>query len=67
MFIPAVVFALACAAYAIEQRPLRVPIASYPDLYEASILQLQEGLQKQTFTSVDLVKVDSISTLPLIL
>lgn len=30
--------------------------ASFPDLYEASIAELQEGLQKRQFTSVDLVK-----------
>lgn len=28
-----------------------------PDLYEASIEELQEGLEKGRFTSVDLVKV----------
>ncbi|QRW09892.1 amidase [Ceratobasidium sp. AG-Ba] len=28
----------------------------YPDLYEASILELQSGLDKKLFTSVDLVK-----------
>jgi hypothetical protein len=30
---------------------------NYPDLYEASILELQTGLEKSQFTSVDLVKV----------
>ncbi|KAG9088378.1 hypothetical protein FS749_002217 [Ceratobasidium sp. UAMH 11750] len=30
--------------------------AKYPDLYEASILELQAGLEKNQFTSVDLVK-----------
>ncbi|TDL27717.1 amidase signature enzyme [Rickenella mellea] len=30
--------------------------ANLPDLYEASILDLQEGLQNQVFTSVELVK-----------
>lgn len=29
----------------------------YPDLYEASVLELQAGLDKGLFTSVDLVKV----------
>ncbi|KAG9094221.1 hypothetical protein FRC06_011029 [Ceratobasidium sp. 370] len=29
---------------------------AYPDLYEASILELQAGLEKKQFTSVDLVK-----------
>lgn len=28
-----------------------------PDLYEASIAKLQEGMKKGHFTSVDLVKV----------
>ncbi|KAG9103351.1 hypothetical protein FRC06_011350 [Ceratobasidium sp. 370] len=32
------------------------PKAKYPDLYEASILQLQRGLERKQFTSVDLVK-----------
>lgn len=31
--------------------------AALPDLYEASVTELQEGLQKRLFTSVDLVKV----------
>lgn len=31
----------------------------FPDLYEASILELQEGLDAGHFSSVDLVKVDS--------
>jgi amidase len=30
----------------------------FPDLYEASISELQEGLELGQFTSVDLVKVD---------
>lgn len=30
-----------------------------PDLYEASISELQEGLEKGLFTSVDLVKVST--------
>lgn len=29
---------------------------AYPDLYEATIEELQEGLKKRRFTSVDLVK-----------
>jgi hypothetical protein len=29
----------------------------YPDLYEASINELQDGLTERHFTSVDLVKV----------
>ena len=40
----------------------QVPLAStrltpFPDLYEASILELQSGLEQGHFTSVDLVKV----------
>lgn len=31
--------------------------AALPDLYEASVLELQAGLQAGQFTSVDLVKV----------
>lgn len=34
--------------------------AKYPDLYEASIVELQSGLEKNQFTSVDLVKVRSL-------
>ena len=30
---------------------------TFPDLYEASIAELQDGLEKGHFTSVDLVKV----------
>lgn len=33
--------------------------AELPDLYEASIAELQDGLQKGHFTSVDLVKVST--------
>ena len=29
----------------------------FPDLYEASVLELQAGLDDNSFTSVDLVKV----------
>ncbi|KAG8706542.1 hypothetical protein FRC09_002355 [Ceratobasidium sp. 395] len=32
------------------------PLTEYPDLYEASILELQDGLEKNQFTSVDLVR-----------
>ncbi|KAG8705122.1 hypothetical protein FRC09_003128, partial [Ceratobasidium sp. 395] len=34
----------------------RAATHDYPDLYEASILELQAGLEKSRFTSVDLVK-----------
>lgn len=33
----------------------------FPDLYEASVLELQAGLHAGTFSSVDLVKVLSFS------
>ena len=32
---------------------------TFPDLYEASVEELQEGLDAGIFTSVDLVKVSS--------
>ncbi|KIJ35770.1 hypothetical protein M422DRAFT_180252 [Sphaerobolus stellatus SS14] len=32
------------------------PAVTFPDLYEASVVELQAGLQKRQFTSVDLVK-----------
>ena len=40
-------------AYAISE----TSNATLPDLYEASIAELQDGLQKGLFTSVDLVMV----------
>lgn len=36
---------------------------TFPDLYEASVAELQAGLDAGTFTSVDLVKVSSKTTL----
>jgi hypothetical protein len=38
---------------------IRVPVSDYPGLYEASIQELQSGLDNKTYTSVDLVKVSS--------
>ena len=38
---------------------LRATAPTYPDLYEASIQELQSGLDKNWFTSVDLVKASS--------
>ena len=32
----------------------------FPDLYEASLAELQDGLEKEQFTSVDLIKVDRL-------
>jgi len=37
--------------------PFPAPPKNLPDLYEASIAELQAGLIKGEFTSVDLVKV----------
>ncbi|KAI0672166.1 amidase signature enzyme [Trametes maxima] len=52
------ILALAWAGYGFKQEVACTPAAasSFPDLYEASIVELQEGLQKGLFTSVDLVK-----------
>ncbi|KAI0357728.1 amidase signature enzyme [Trametes cingulata] len=54
------VFALVWAGYGFTQESVRTPAPAahspFPDLYEASIAELQEGLQKGLFTSVDLVK-----------
>ena len=36
--------------------------AAFPDLYEASIADLQAGLEQEHFTSVDLVTVSCAST-----
>ena len=35
-------------------------ISTFPDLYEASIAELQSGLESGLFTSVDLVKVSIV-------
>ena len=35
-------------------------ISTFPDLYEASIAELQSGLESGLFTSVDLVKVSVV-------
>lgn len=32
----------------------------FPDLYEASVVELQDGLERGAFTSVDLVKVCAV-------
>lgn len=51
--------ALVCTSYGFKQEVLHIPNATppFPDLYEASIAELQDGLQRELFTSVDLVKV----------
>jgi amidase len=45
-----------CFSIASPFRAARPP--TLPDLYEASVLELQAGLDTRQFTSVDLVKVD---------
>ena len=51
--------ALIWAAYG-AQESMAATSVTFPDLYEASISELQEGLEKGDFTSVDLVKVRSL-------
>ncbi len=55
------ILALVWAGYGFKQESERVTAgataAAFPDLYEASIAELQTGLEKGQFTSVDLVKV----------
>lgn len=54
----ALFLAFAWAGMGFRQESTRAPAPSqFPDLYEASITELQDGLQKGLFTSVDLVKV----------
>lgn len=53
------------AAWICQANPLPGTVAAsappvkitFPDLYEASIAELQDGLEKGHFTSVDLIKV----------
>ncbi|KAI0767645.1 amidase signature enzyme [Fomes fomentarius] len=55
----ALLAALAWTAYgfqATESVTASADAAAFPDLYEASIAELQDGLEKGHFTSVDLVK-----------
>lgn len=35
---------------------------AFPDLYEAGIVELQQGLEQGQFTSVDLIKVCPMPT-----
>lgn len=55
----ALILALVYTSHGLKQEVLRLPNAAppFPDLYEASVAELQDGLQKGLFTSVDLVKV----------
>jgi hypothetical protein len=53
------------SAYSRIITPMRLIFAShdcagFPDLYEASITQLQLGLTEGNFTSVELVKVSTV-------
>ncbi|THH27687.1 hypothetical protein EUX98_g6506 [Antrodiella citrinella] len=48
-------FALICQAEA-QDEILVAQTVAFPDLYEASIAELQDGLQNRHFSSVDLVK-----------
>ena len=59
----ALFLAFAWAGFGFNQEAARAPAAAatqFPDLYEASIAELQDGLQKGLFTSVDLVKVGTV-------
>ena len=56
------ILALVWAGYGFKQETARTPgpaaeAVTFPDLYEASIAELQAGLDGGQFTSVDLVKV----------
>jgi amidase len=45
----------------------RSPSPKFPDLYEATIAELQDGMVRGDFSSVDLVKVSLATLLPLVL
>ena len=51
--------AFACGSAGDEQSNKSSSV-TFPDLYEASIAELQAGLEKGHFTSVDLVKVSDL-------
>jgi hypothetical protein len=53
---------LVCLAVSLLVSALATPTppTKLPDLYEASLAELQEGLDAGHFTSVDLIKVGSI-------
>ncbi|KAF8996739.1 hypothetical protein BDQ17DRAFT_1411673 [Cyathus striatus] len=51
-----VVYQLSQSATFFTGGPKRTTEVALPDLYEASVLELQDGLDKGLFTSVDLVK-----------
>ncbi|KAI0329789.1 amidase signature enzyme [Cubamyces sp. BRFM 1775] len=51
-----IVVALACSSHSQSPEQAAAATVQFPDLYEASIAELQDGLEKGHFTSVDLVK-----------
>lgn len=44
-------------ASSVDSHPANTRTFVFPDLYEASIVDLQDGMKRQRFTSADLVKV----------
>lgn len=53
----AVLYATFLSSYISKESLISTASSHYPDLYEASIAELQAGLESGLFTSVDLVKV----------
>lgn len=56
-------FSLFCLAFAqsiFATSQLSNSASKFPDLYEASVVELQGGLERGDFTSVDLVRVSAI-------
>lgn len=53
----AVIYTTLFTSYFSHKPPTFSPTSEFPDLYEASIADLQAGLGNGLFTSVDLVKV----------
>ena len=52
-----VCFQIVTRGFVTTGTPAVKAVTEFPDLYEASILQLQAGLDAGSFSSVDLVKV----------
>ncbi len=50
-------FSFLISGYHAISSPRSLGKDSFPDLYEASVLELQDGLDAGRFTSVDLIKV----------
>lgn len=55
----AIFVAVVCGSPSDGQKEASSSSVTFPDLYEASIEELQVGLEKGHFTSVDLVKVSA--------